>query len=321
VTGDRRLRLPRALAALALAVAAAGASAAGAAPIGSTPPLSAAAPGVPTAGSAAAARLVAAVSGARAALGAGARGQAARRLAAAPAGAGPLLSPIDRDLRTGHPGAAAQALAALGSELQGGRRPVPAEPAVRRALALAYADPALHVREPGGTAAGPGAAGVLGWIRRLLGALFHLLPRPAWILLGVLVVLAGSWLAWWRLGVAAGARPGPQAEPASGPAAPDPEAAWRLAQAAAAAGRNRDAVRLAFQALLLTVARRHALVVDPAWTNAELLAAAEAAGAFGPRLLPLVSTFDRVVYGGEDPGAAGWSAFASGCRAALATLG
>ncbi|HUY97489.1 MAG TPA: DUF4129 domain-containing protein [Verrucomicrobiae bacterium] len=279
-----------------------------------------AASGVAVAGSPAALRLARLVSQVSQDLRGHDPAAARARLAQAPRADAPDLAAVARALRSGRLGTATAALGALTAELRGGRRPIPSAATTRAALRQAYQDPAVRA----GRAASGGAGGVppsnVGWLRRGLADLFRLLPRNAWVVLGLALLAAGGALGLWRIR-AAGARPQPASpDPRDGPGPPDPEAAWRLAQTAAGDGRHREAVRQAFHALLLTAARRHALRVDPAWTNAELLAAADAVGALGPRLGPLVSTFDRVVYGGEDPGADGWAVFARGCHAAEAAL-
>ena len=99
-----------------------------------------------------------------------------------------------------------------------------------------------------------------------------------------------------------------------------PESLFAQAELLQAGGDFREAVRLAFQALLLSATARRVLTVDPAWTNTELLRAALRVADLEPRLRPLVSQFNAVVYGGRDPGPDGCSQFTRACRAAAGTI-
>ncbi|GAC1337136.1 MAG: hypothetical protein NVSMB29_01010 [Candidatus Dormibacteria bacterium] len=90
-------------------------------------------------------------------------------------------------------------------------------------------------------------------------------------------------------------------EPATGRTEPagttsDPEAEWAAAEAAAAAGDYREAVRRAFRSALLIVAVQGRLQVEPTWTTRELLVRASGDADLLAALAPAASGFDRAWY-------------------------
>ncbi|HUY60325.1 MAG TPA: DUF4129 domain-containing protein, partial [Candidatus Dormibacteraeota bacterium] len=244
----------------------------------------------------------------------------AAALATLPSPLPPALWPAAVALRAGDRPAAATDLRALLAELAARPGPARGLAGVTAALAATYADPAL-ARARAAAPPPNWLLTVLRWLYSLLRRLFHALPGSAWILIGAIVVVLGAATAVWRLRRTVG---GPEARASSSssplPSAPDPAELWRAAEAAAARGASREAVRLAFAALLATAAGHRALAVDPAWTNAELLRAAERSGRLGAALRPVVGTFDATVYGGQDPGPEGCLEFLRRCRALARTL-
>jgi len=161
-------------------------------------------------------------------------------------------------------------------------------------------------------------------VQQLLAALFHLVGNSVWILLGVVILVGGAALVAISLHRARSGLPEPEPAAESGrqlSAAIPPERLFARAETLREEGRFRESVRLAFQALLLSVANHRVLAVEPSWTNTELLRAARRVSDLEPQLRPLVSQFNAVVYGGRDPGADGCSRFMAACRAAAGSAG
>lgn|GEM_PF-5114319 len=156
----------------------------------------------------------------------------------------------------------------------------------------------------------------------LLRDLYRLGGNLTWIIAATLVLLLGGSLAVLALRRSRGGST--EQEPllaAAGPArGRRPESLFAQADLLQAGGDFREAVRIAFQALLLSASSRRVLTVDPSWTNTELLRAALRVSDLEPRLRPLVSQFNAVVYGGRDPGYDGCSQFTSACRAAAGAI-
>ncbi|MFN2450876.1 MAG: DUF4129 domain-containing protein [Candidatus Dormibacteria bacterium] len=103
----------------------------------------------------------------------------------------------------------------------------------------------------------------------------------------------------------------------------DPDAEWMAADAAAAAGDHREAVRRAFRSALLAVARQGRLPVDPAWTTRELLARSSGDADLLAALAPAAAGFDTAWYSGATVDDAQWQLARTRCAAvrALAARG
>ncbi len=205
--------------------------------------------------------------------------------------------------------------------LEAALRPAPgggSQASVRAAVAAVYRSPqlsGLHSRPP------PRSSLLLDLGRLLLHLLtsaFHLVGRLVWLGLALAVMVLGALLAAILLQRARGGLPEVRGEAAAATSRSDPEPPERLFAAADRLQRQGDfkgAVRLSFQALLVSASSRRVLAVDPAWTNSDLLRAARQVADLEPRLRPLVGQFNAVVYGGRDPGAGGCAQFTKACRA------
>ncbi|HET9050990.1 MAG TPA: DUF4129 domain-containing protein [Candidatus Dormibacteraeota bacterium] len=95
----------------------------------------------------------------------------------------------------------------------------------------------------------------------------------------------------------------------------DTDAEWAAAEAAAAAGDLREAVRRAFRSALLAVAVAGRVGVDAAWTTRELLAHAAGDADLVAALAPAAATFDVTWYGGRDVSPQAWDAHRNRCAA------
>lgn len=224
------------------------------------------------------------------------------------------VSSLDR----GHLGRALAQVESLRAAL--GLAPHPGSQAsLRTALGAVYRSPelaALHRRQS------PASASLLsdlgGLLLRLLAGLFHLVGQPVWLVLALAVLAVGALSAALLLHRARGRLP--QALEAAMEVSPGemevrPERLFAEADQMQSRGNFKAAVRLSFQALLITASSSRVLAVDPAWTNSDLLRAARQVGDLEPRLRPLVRQFNAVVYGGRDPGPGGCAEFTQSCRA------
>ncbi|MDQ6848017.1 MAG: DUF4129 domain-containing protein [Candidatus Dormibacteraeota bacterium] len=142
-----------------------------------------------------------------------------------------------------------------------------------------------------------------GLLQTIVNAIATLLGRGAGALgpvgaalLGGLVLAACLLLAWRRWHGSAAVRGTDVEELAT--AGDDPEAEWRAAQRAAAAGEYREAVRRAFRSALLEVAVRGRVDIDAAWTTRELLQRIDAAGDVLVALAAAAALFERAWYSG-----------------------
>jgi Domain of unknown function (DUF4129) len=142
-----------------------------------------------------------------------------------------------------------------------------------------------------------------GLLQSLVGGIANLLSRGAGalgplgaVLLASVLVAACLLLAWRRWHGSAAQRGASFDEPAT--AGDDPEVEWQAAQAAAAAGDHREAVRRAFRSALLEVAVRGSVHIDAAWTTRELLQRIDAGGDVLVALAGAASLFERAWYSG-----------------------
>ncbi|MGA9775204.1 MAG: DUF4129 domain-containing protein [Candidatus Dormiibacterota bacterium] len=201
----------------------------------------------------------------------------------------------------------------------------PSAVAISSHLAAVYRSPELAglARRPSSGSSLLGQLGqlVLGWLQALYRAGGSLL----WVALGLVLLAALGTLAAVLLHRQRGALPAvvsARAPPARGAApAPSPEALFGRADRLQREGRLSEAVRTAFQGLLLAGSSSPALNFDPSWTNSELLAAAAQRSALEPELRPLVTRFDSVVYGRHEPTLAACREFTSACRRTALAFG
>jgi hypothetical protein len=100
-----------------------------------------------------------------------------------------------------------------------------------------------------------------------------------------------------------------------GDAGVDADAEWTAAEAAAARGDLREAVRRAFRSALLAIAVAGRLPVDAAWTTRELLANTAADADLLATLAPAAAAFDVAWYSGRPVSTADWEAQRSRCGA------
>ncbi|HWF56969.1 MAG TPA: DUF4129 domain-containing protein [Candidatus Dormibacteraeota bacterium] len=157
-----------------------------------------------------------------------------------------------------------------------------------------------------------------GLLTRILSAIGDLLRGATGALgpagtLGLAIAILGlalllSWRRWQGSAPLRGARFDEAAE-----AGDDPEAEWRAAQRAAAAGDHREAVRRAFRSALLEVALRGNLHIDSAWTTRELLQRCHADGEVLAALAAAAARFERAWYSGTAVTAADWTRAEEGC--------
>ncbi|HEX4754402.1 MAG TPA: DUF4129 domain-containing protein [Candidatus Dormibacteraeota bacterium] len=157
--------------------------------------------------------------------------------------------------------------------------------------------------------------GFIDAILNFLGNLFGRAAGALGVAGGIAVALAAlglaALLAWRRWHGSAASRGTRIDEPAA--AGDDPEAEWRAAERAAAAGDHREAIRRAFRSALIEVALRSRVHLDAAWTTRELLARCDAAGDVLVALAAAASLFERAWYGGRAVTAADWDVAAERC--------
>ncbi len=219
-------------------------------------------------------------------------------------------------LRQGHPGQALRQVQALELGVRLGANGRSAG-AVRAAVGAVYRSPQLaELRSP--VHPSPSLIADLGQLLLgLLTALFHLVAHAVWLGLALAVLLGGGLGGAVMLHRSRSRLPQPETV-ASVSALPrveaSPEQLFAEAERMQRQGDFREAVRLSFRGLLTSASSRRVLAVDPAWTNADLLRAAGRVADLEPRLQPLVSQFNAVVYGGQDPGAGGCDQFTRACR-------
>ena len=166
-----------------------------------------------------------------------------------------------------------------------------------------------------------GDSGLIGLVERFinwLGGHSPGVPGPGAVIL-LLIAVAVIALFIYRLlrGVSAGRRVDVAEEPAA--AGDDPDHEWALAEAAAARGEHREAIRRAFRSALLAVALRGRLPVNAAWTTRELLAVAAGDADLIAALAPAAAAFDRAWYSPAPVTQADWTVERDRC-AALRTL-
>ncbi|MHB1501547.1 MAG: DUF4129 domain-containing protein [Candidatus Dormibacteria bacterium] len=162
-----------------------------------------------------------------------------------------------------------------------------------------------------------------GFLQGLLRRVFHLVGASDWVVLAVVILVLGAALALAFIQRSRGRLPPAGADPhlnTPAGADPRPERLFAAAESFQRQGALKEAVRMAFQGLLLSASYRRVLAVDPAWTNSDLLRAAGQVAGLEPRLRPLVSQFNAVVYGGRDPGVDGCAQFTQACRSTAGEL-
>jgi hypothetical protein len=157
--------------------------------------------------------------------------------------------------------------------------------------------------------------GFIDAILTFLGNLFGRAAGALGVAGGLAVALAvlglAALLAWRRWHGSAASRGAIADErPARGD---DPDAEWRAAERAAAAGDHRQAIRRAFRSALIEVALRGRVHLDAAWTTRELLARCDADGDVLVALAAAASLFERAWYGGRAVTAADWDLAAERC--------
>jgi hypothetical protein len=139
------------------------------------------------------------------------------------------------------------------------------------------------------------------------------LGRTLSLLLGSVVLLLVLLLAMRRLAASSAGRE-VHAIDGDGAGGDDPDAEWSLAEAAAARGDHREAVRRAFRSALLSVALRGRMTVNPAWTTRELLARAAGDADLVAALAPAAALFDRAWYSKHEAGEAEWVTMRERCH-------
>jgi hypothetical protein len=95
----------------------------------------------------------------------------------------------------------------------------------------------------------------------------------------------------------------------------DPNAEWAEAEAAAARGDHREAVRRAFRSALLSVAVRGRLNLNAAWTTRELLNMARGDADLVAALAPAAAAFDWAWYSAGPVTVADWERARARCSA------
>jgi len=140
------------------------------------------------------------------------------------------------------------------------------------------------------------------------------LGRDAALLIGL---LAGTALVILAVTLLRRITAGPWAAVPAEPRQPgdDPAAEWAAAEAAAAAGDHREAVRRAFRSALLSVARQGRLPIDAAWTTRELLSRSAGDADLVALLAPAAAAFDVAWYSGRPVTEADWEAARRRCQA------
>jgi hypothetical protein len=174
-----------------------------------------------------------------------------------------------------------------------------------------YASPPLRhlddVNQPGILDA------ILGFLSGLVGRAAGALGPAGAVLLAAVAMGGAAVLAWRRWDRAAAGRGAAAEEPAT--PGDDADDEWRAAERAAARGDHREAVRRAFRAALVDVARRGHLHLDAAWTTREVLAHCAADGEVLAPLAAAASLFDRAWYSSTPVSHADWELAAERCAA------
>ncbi|MBV8444591.1 MAG: DUF4129 domain-containing protein [Candidatus Dormibacteraeota bacterium] len=152
------------------------------------------------------------------------------------------------------------------------------------------------------------------FISSVVSHLFGALGVAGSTLLGVVVLLALIAVVVWRVRESLGGRRiRVDAEPAE--SGDNPGLEWRRAEAAAASGEYREAVRRAFRSALLEVALRGRIPVEAAWTTRDLLQAARADSALSGGLAAAAADFDQAWYSGKPVTEGDWHSARSHCDA------
>jgi hypothetical protein len=152
--------------------------------------------------------------------------------------------------------------------------------------------------------------GILNFLAKLFSGAAGALGPAGGVLVAVVLGVAAL-LAWRRWHGSAAARGARVDEPRA--AGDDPDAEWRAAESAAAAGDHREAIRRAFRSALIEVALRGRVHLDAAWTTRELLARCDADGDVLVALAAAASLFEVAWYGGRRVSAADWDLAAERC--------
>jgi hypothetical protein len=181
--------------------------------------------------------------------------------------------------------------------------------AARNTLHHVYASPAFSHLDDSNANSIVGA--ILSFLAGLLNGATAALGGVPGILLAIAVLGAGALVAWRRWHGSAASRGARVDEPLA--AGDDPDAEWRAAERAAAAGDHREAIRRAFRSALIEVALRSRVHLDAAWTTRELLARCDAGGDVLVALAAAASLFERAWYGGRAVAAADWILAAERC--------
>ena len=162
------------------------------------------------------------------------------------------------------------------------------------------------------------APSLLSRILDFLGSLFsragRFLGTAGSIAVGVGVLLVALLIAAWRLRGLLGDRAASVVQEPAGDT-DDPRQELRAAHRAAERGEYREAIRRAFRAALLEIARTGRLAVDASWTTHELLRAARGDAALMAALAPAAADFDRAWYSGGTVSAADWERARDRCAA------
>jgi hypothetical protein len=223
------------------------------------------------------------------------------------------LQPIVEDLSVEPPDTAdaAQRLQAMSSTLAypTGSTCVDDGTAAHGTLRGVYASPAFRhlddVQQPSFLTSVLGA--IASWISTAGSALGQVGGIVLILLIAAVVMLIV--VRRWRAAAATRA----QATVETAPSGDDPDAEWRAADAAAAAGDFREAVRRAFRSALLDVADRGHVRVDAAWTTRELLERCNAAGDVLVALAGAAALFDHAWYSGAAVTRADWDLAVDRC--------
>ena len=188
------------------------------------------------------------------------------------------------------------------------------EPA-RASLDQVYASPVFAKLDQ---KTGPSLLGqIFAWISSLFRHVGDFLGTAGSILAGSVALLLALAFAWWRLRGVFGSRSASiGVEPAGD--TDDPAREWTMAARAAALGDHREAIRRAFRSVLLDVAARGRLRVDPTWTTRELLAATRGDASLLAALAPAAAGFDRAWYSGRAVTPADWEQARARCEAVRA---
>ena len=162
------------------------------------------------------------------------------------------------------------------------------------------------------------------WIEQLASAigsgLTTLGPVGSAVLASLVLALVVAFAAWRLRQVMAGGRQVRVAE-ASTPSGTDPEVEWAGAMDAAGRGEFRQAIRHAFRSVLVSLAQRGRLAVQPTWTTPELLVHAGADPELAAELGPAAAGFDRAWYSEAPVDAGGWEEVRRHCQAIRALTG